>query len=145
MPRRRRRDPKRGRRVLVWLFGCFLLGQGLIGLAFDNLLSDVRFPDLPSIVQRVRALPEQPTVLVVGSSRLGFAVDCEVLPHHLRGSGSPTAVAHSAAVSAGDLPTCAVIFRELLAGGVRPKVVFLEICPDQLCERNPVMPFQIMH
>lgn len=126
----------RCRTILLWMAGCFVAAQVLAGLAFDHLWPQVRFPFLYRQLARLEVLPAPPSVVFLGSSRLGCCVLEEDLNGWLQASAGPNTAALNAGVPLGDFLTAEHTLDLLLQRGTVPRLVILEICPEALHRTN---------
>jgi hypothetical protein len=122
--------PARSRRVLLWgllAFAGLHLGTAV---ALERLLPAVRDPEYAAKADRLRALvrqaPDRPLVLVLGSSRVLMNFDAARAESQL--PGRPTAVFNFGLSGAGPMLQ-QVCLRRLLAEGLRPDLVLVEVLP----------------
>jgi hypothetical protein len=144
MARNRGGKASRGRRILLWTAGLFLLGQAAAGVVADRFLWKERSPMLFQHLARVQALPQPPGVVCLGSSRLGCALDDEAATRTLQqeaGDGAPRV--YNASLPAGDYLASEVTLHELLCRGWKPRSLVLEICPELVNARNEWIKFYI--
>jgi hypothetical protein len=127
----RRSFSRRSALTFVWAVAAFAAGQLALGLAVERWLPEVRDPDYAAKVERLRARraedPDQPLVLVLGSSRVQLG---------LRG-GTINADGRSAQVFNFGLSGAgpyldALCLRRLFAEGIRPDLLVLEVLPPTL-------------
>jgi hypothetical protein len=134
---RARRRP-RGRRVLMWMAAFLVLGQLLSGLVFDYALPQIRFPEHYRQLANAVEQPAPPTVVCLGSSRLGSLVSDEEETAGLRRQvGDHGAWVANLSVPSGDPLTSEQMLRELLERGIRPRVALIEMCPLTVAQHNP--------
>lgn len=127
----------RGKRVLLWTFVLFWVGQLGAGLALDYGWPEVRFPFLFMQADRAAASPRTPTVVCLGSSRFGTNLDeAEMTRALCDACGDRQARAFNAAVPGGDYLVDDKMLQVLLDRGVRPRFALVEICPEVLNHRN---------
>jgi hypothetical protein len=131
-----------GRRSALTL-GCgvaaFLLGQLALGLAVERWLPAARDPEYAARAERLRArraeAPGRPLVLVLGSSRVQLGLRAGALGADP--DGRPTLVFNFGMPGAGAFLQ-AVCLRRLLAEGVRPDLLVLEVLPPMLNQPGPL-------
>lgn len=133
----KRRDPGRGRRVVLWTIGLFWIGQFLVGWVLDVGAPWLRFPHLFQQAERALNQERMPTVVCMGSSRFGTGLNEEEMTRVLQAkTGDPAAQVFNASIPGGDLLVSEVVLKQLLRDGMRPKFVLLEICPEVVNHRN---------
>ncbi|MFO0968242.1 MAG: DUF1574 family protein [Gemmataceae bacterium] len=132
------RDTKRAKWALVWTAAVFVLSQ----LALNAYL-EIRHPDLfdgeymvrLDRLRRVLAeAPERPLLLLIGSSRTVMSFRPEILPPLYDKSG-PVHVFNFSHIGAGPMMNL-VELRRLLADGVQPRWLVLELMPPQMGDRR---------
>jgi hypothetical protein len=97
-------------------------------------LRDPTFGDLQRIVRdRQAETPGRPLVLALGSSRTKMALRAEHLNH--RENASAPLVVNAAQLGGGPMQHLALL-RRLLREGIRPHLVFLEVMPMALSNRD---------
>jgi len=126
--------------------GFFVAVQLIIGLVLDYAWPLLRFP---SAAQVLATLPEDPgavQVLFLGSSRFQVGIAADEIASLLEREGRlarPFGVVN-AAVPGGDLITAEFLLRKLLARGVRPRTLVLEISPETLNHYNEWLGFHVV-
>jgi hypothetical protein len=114
------------RRDLLWFIPAFALIQ--LGLAWtvEHRLPDVRDPEYTAKEQRLRALraarPHDPMVLMLGSSRASMGLRAADL-------SQDGAFVFNAALSGGGPMLELTCLRRLLAAGLRPDMLLVEVVP----------------
>ena len=119
--------PARARRAVVWGLGLFVavnLGTGLVAEHYPRL-RDPLFGDKLARL-RPRAAGDRPLVLVLGSSRTGLAF------HGRRLEEQSEFAAFNFGVPASGPVTHRVYLRRLLASGVKPALLVVEVLPAML-------------
>jgi hypothetical protein len=134
---RRHERQQRSRADLIWYLIGFVVVQAGLAVGLERYWPAVRdpdFDDLEHILQERRAeAPDRPLVLVLGSSRTKMALRAESLNH----SSDPAAPLILNYAVAGSGPMMEqVVLRRVLASGVRPRFVFIEIIPMFLSARD---------
>jgi hypothetical protein len=133
MPRPRLSRPSRSR--LLWLLAAFVLSQGALAVAIDGWLDAVRDPEhatkLARLRERLRAAPDRPLVLVLGSSRTAYGMNAWRLskPHY-----NPEPIVFNFGLMGGGPLLQTVTLRRLLAEGIRPGLVYAELMPAHLLQ-----------
>jgi hypothetical protein len=132
MTARARSDQRRARAALLGAGAIFLAVQFLGGLLLDRYGLAVRFPSAARVLDRIE--PEHPPdVVILGSSRfMGLRTEeATRLLAGLRSDGGPVEVCN-AAVPYGEPIAQEYVLERLLARGVRPRLVIVEVSPDFL-------------
>jgi hypothetical protein len=115
----------------------FVLAQVTGSLTLDYLWPQVRFPVLAKQLNRLKTISPPPTVVCLGSSRLGTSIfDTEMTQVLRQATGDPDALVFNASMPVGDPVVSEHVLRQLLKQGVRPRVVLLEMCPEAVNHRN---------
>lgn len=126
------RSPNKNRpkRVLLMALGLFLMVQLGFGLWLDHVAPLFRFTSLRAILVRLQQCASQPETLVLGSSRLeGAFVEIEAARIGQVGL-------FNAAVPAGDPTAQEAVLNRLIASGIRPRRVWLEVSPEFFARTN---------
>ncbi len=122
---------------LAWFLGGFALCQVVLAVAIDAWLGAVRDPEYAGKLQHLRArlaeAPSRALVVVLGSSRTAYGLDAGSL------SGSATdprpLVFNFGLMGSGPVLEL-VALRRLLADGIRPDWLFVEIVPNMFMDRE---------
>jgi hypothetical protein len=136
-----RRLVKRARTTVAWgLAGLVVLQLGLLGI-LEKWWPELRDPEYGRKLDRLRARwAERPTarplVVLLGSSRVGVGFRPEFLPDNRSGSAGGPLVFNFALCGSGPVMEL-VCLRRLLADGVRPDGVLVEVWQPFLQERYP--------
>lgn len=128
----------RSKKALVWAAFGFLGIQVAIGLVLQNGWPLVRFPSAKTMLANLDGQPHSPTVLMLGSSRSGCAIDGRTINGLLRSGAGDSQDLHvfNAAVPVGDPIASEFLLGLILQRGIRPDHVFLEISPENLNDPN---------
>ncbi|HXT58105.1 MAG TPA: DUF1574 family protein, partial [Pirellulales bacterium] len=106
--------------------------QLALAVAIDQWAPELRDPEFGQKLARLRSLcaefPDRPLVLVLGSSRSDYGV-CPGAIERAWTSQRENIVVFNFAVMGGGPVTELVLFHELLAEGVRPSCVLIEVNP----------------
>lgn len=134
--RKRRGMPaRRGRSAIVWAAATWLGLQLALVAAVDQWLPELRDPEFGrklALLREARAeSTNRPLVLLLGSSRSHFGVSPSAF-EAAAGSGEREPMLFNFGIMGGGPITQLVLFRQLLAEGVRPEGVFVEINPLML-------------
>lgn len=131
-------------RALAWAALFCLLFQLAGGILLDYRWPQVRFATAEYLFSTLRARPQGPDVIALGSSRIGLAFMAgevgEVLRRRLPGENLR---AMNFAVPSGDPRTSAYLLDRLLNEGARPRLVVVEVCPEELNAYNEWLGFDI--
>ncbi len=130
---RRRQQVRQARRVLLWGL-LFFLGLHLVAaVSVERCMPEARDPEFAIKAERLQVLrrqaPDNPLVLMLGSSRTaeGFRAG----DVHARWDGRP-ALVFNFGLSGGGPVLQLLCLRRLLAGGVRPDLLLIEVLPPTL-------------
>ncbi len=130
----------RGRAALCWgLIGFAALQLGL-GLCMDRWQPELRDPEygykLMRLRERLREEPGHPLMLIIGSSRAGLGVNPGVLTAALPPSSDSPTIFNFALTGSG--PFMELMFlRRLLAAGIHPRWLVIEVLPPLLHQDDP--------
>ncbi|HVW38177.1 MAG TPA: hypothetical protein VHB99_12760 [Pirellulales bacterium] len=135
VPKGSRSPARRGRSAIVWTAATWLGLQLALVAAVDQWLPELRDPEFGrklALLREVRAeSASRPLVLLLGSSRSHFGVSPAAF-EAAAGSGERQPVLFNFGIMGGGPITQLVLFRQLLAEGVRPEGVLIEINPLML-------------
>ncbi len=137
-PLPRRRTPARlGRAALLWGIATFALVQLGIALAIETFLPDWRDPvfgvKIRLLTSRtVEAPARPPTVVMVGSSRVEHGLLAHTLEEQLSAAVGQRVVAFNFGLSGAGPVTEQLVVRRMLAAGVRPDLLLIEVLAPAL-------------
>jgi hypothetical protein len=135
MCRPRRRLHRDGRRELLWAAAGFAVLQVALALGLERFWPQVRDPEYRLLAQRLddrRAeAPQRLLLVVLGSSRTALGLRAEILSE----TPSDPLVFNFGVPAAGPMMQ-QVCLRRLLADGVRPAGVVIEVMPALLSQRD---------
>ena len=135
--------PTRGRRVLLWALGLFVLLQQGIGLILDRRVVEMRFTVLRPHLARLQA-GAPPDIVCLGSSRTGSSIIDGELTRVLRAeTGDAKLRAFNSAIPVGDTVAVDFVVGQLLTRGIRPRLVVLELLPEEVNRTNTWVPTHI--
>jgi hypothetical protein len=128
----RRSEPGRGRSALLWGAAAFLLGQFALCLTL-NVSRPLRDPEygrrLLSLRERLAERAESgPLLLCLGSSRVAMGIRPALLPQNQPGARGGPVVFNFGVCRSGPVMEL-LCLRRLLADGIRPSRVFIEVFP----------------
>jgi hypothetical protein len=129
------RFARHGRSAVLWAAVLFLFGQLALNLAIERWRPSVRYPDygfrLASLRKLIRAHPDRPLVLMLGTSRTEAGVRPDMLEELHTPDGREPIVFNFGIP--GFRPLHGLLFlNRLLADGVRPDWLFVELIPAHL-------------
>jgi hypothetical protein len=123
--------------VLLCAGTAFAAIQLAAGIALDYGWPQVRFPVFYQSLARLGDLRRSPNVVLLGSSRTGHLLSETEINHVMRDvTGDPDIECYNACVLGGDVVVAERMFHKLLARGVAPRHVLIEVTPEQVCRRN---------
>jgi hypothetical protein len=112
-------------------------GELAAGILIDYAPLKIRFPQLAKVLDSLRQLEPSRKILFFGSSRFGNDVSAEAVTQVLRESKTADGFSvFNAFIAAGDPVVMEFETDQLLAAGIRPSMVVVEILPEVLSQRN---------
>jgi hypothetical protein len=112
-------------------------GELAAGILIDYAPLKIRFPQLAKVLDSLRQLEPSRKILFFGSSRFGNDVSAEAVTQVLRESKTADGFSvFNAYIAAGDPVVMEFETDKLLAAGIRPSMVVIEILPEVLSRRN---------
>jgi hypothetical protein len=131
----------RARRALLWGLACFLAAQLGYLVLLERCRPDLRDPEygckLALLRAQMAAHPGRPLVLALGSSRTNMGFQPAFLPHLRTPDGAEPLVFNYAMVGSSTVHELTLL-RRLLAEGIRPHVVVIEVLPLGLNNADPI-------
>ncbi len=132
-PKENGRMAGRSRAALLWGGGLFLAGLLALSLALEDRTLGLADPEYSGKLASLRARladspPDAPLVLLLGSSRVGAGLCPRALPPQYATAG-PAPVVFNFALCRSNPVMEWLCLRRLLADGVRPRHVLVEITP----------------
>lgn len=128
---------ERARRSLLLSASLIVAVQFGMGLMLDGPWRHWRFPKVAEGLRLVRALDQPPTIVGLGSSRLGAAFrDVEMTEQLRQTTAMPNACVVNLGMEAGDFLVSEFVLDRLLADGVKPQTLVLEVAPEFLARDN---------
>ncbi len=115
----------------------FLVLQLTLGIAGEcsHTLKDPGYADKERNLGRlVRANPNAPLVLMLGTSRTGYGFHADRIERQLTADLDRPAVAFNFGIPASGPVTHLLYLRRLLANGYRPSLLFIEVLPPGLAD-----------
>jgi hypothetical protein len=134
-PASRRKAP----RAVAWgvaIFAAVQLGLGLASELYPRLRDPLYGDKLVKLKRRLPAAPADrpPTVVMLGSSRTGLGFHGRRAEHHLAAELGRPAVAFNYGIPAAGPLTHLVYLNRLLADGVAPDLLIVEVMPSMLAD-----------
>ena len=134
-----RPQPRRARLALAWALAACAVLQIAPSIVMDRWLPEMRDPEYGAKLLRLRALqrerPDEPLVLLVGSSRSAMGLRPDAFPECRTADGRTALVFNFGMTGYGPLQELALLHR-LLRDGVRPAQVLIEVHPLLLHQEN---------
>jgi hypothetical protein len=127
---------RRRRTQLLWFLVGFVAVQGGLALGVDHYWPDVRDPEYAvseDLLRERRAeAPDRPLVVVLGSSRTQMGLAAGRLSSTPDETGAPTPLVFNFGVQGSGVMLQTICLRRLLADGLRPDLLVVEIVPVDL-------------
>jgi hypothetical protein len=142
---RSRAAARKPRAALAWGLAAFIALQAALVLTTEIWLPFLRDPDygfkMAQLEHRLRAVRGRPlTVIMLGSSRTVFGLKAKPLEERLaRDAGCPCVAFNFGLTGAGPVLELVGLNR-LLAAGVHPDVLLVEVLPSLLGDQSPSPP-----
>jgi hypothetical protein len=134
---RRQAVRRQMRAEVLWVLAGFAAVQLALGLCVDRLWPGVRDPEFDHLLGRLRARSAEaagrPLVVALGSSRTQMGLRAGRLSG---GEGPDAPLVFNLGVPAGGPMMQQVALRRLLAAGVRPDLLLIEVLPLSLARRG---------
>ena len=138
-PRSRRRAAARARTVVLSALAFFLLLQGFLNVLLDFFNPALRDPEFGSKLSRLQkmaaAAPGRPVLLMLGSSRAMMCFDPDAAAKG-DGPAGPQPVMFNAGATGGGPVMEQLFLRRVLAAGIRPTWVLVEVFPGILAREE---------
>jgi hypothetical protein len=123
--------------TLVLMGALIFAGEIAAGFLIDHAPLKIRFPQLAKVLDSVRQLESPKKILFFGSSRFGNAVSAETVTQVLHEENVADGITvFNAHIPASDPVVMEFETDQLLAAGIRPSMVVVEILPEVLSRRN---------
>ena len=138
----RRRAARRARAALLWLGLTILLSHVALSVGMERVFPQLRDPEYGRKLLRLREQiarnPGRPVVVALGSSRTGMGLRPDVIendPEAVGPDGRKPVVFNFALLGSGPVMEL-LCLRRLLADGVRPDALVVEVWPPFLYEEG---------
>jgi hypothetical protein len=129
----------RSRSALAWGFTLFAMGQAFLVVILAYFHPELRDPESGLRDRYLRKClaesPARPLVLVLGSSRAAMGLKPSALPPLSLGTEAPPIVFNYSVLGAGPLSELSNL-RRLLARGIRPRCILIEVWPPFLAQEG---------
>ncbi|HVC97651.1 MAG TPA: DUF1574 family protein [Pirellulales bacterium] len=139
----RRSSPTRSRTALAWGLGAFVSLQVGLAVGIELALPQLRDPlygdKLHQLRRRTAAAKESEVLVVLGSSRTAHALDAATAELQLKTRVARPSLVYNFGVPGAGPVTNLVNLKRLLAGGVRPDLVVIEVLPPLLAVQAPAV------
>jgi hypothetical protein len=113
----------------------FVVGQAALVLWIDRIRPDWKDPPfgekLRQLQLRLKEAPSTEVILLLGSSRIAFGFDGQLVEEELARDAGRHVVAYNFGRTGGGPITASVYLRRLLASGIRPSLLVIEVLPAQ--------------
>src|SRR5579864_5169313 len=127
----------KGKRAVLWTLAGVALSQLVLSIYLDRRRLETRDPlyghRLHSLQARLAESPDAPLFLILGSSRVKYSVCPSAMQIHTA-SGVPTPIVYNFAMNGMGTIRELMYLRRLLADGIRPKWLLIEIWPPLWAE-----------
>jgi len=131
-----RPNPKRGRTTLVLMGALIFAAEVAAGFLIDRAPLKIRFPQLAQVLESLQQPDPSRKILFFGSSRFGNAVSAEAVTEVLHEANVADGITvFNAQIDSGDPVAMEFETDKLLAAGIRPSMVVIEILPEMLSRR----------
>jgi hypothetical protein len=131
------------KRDILWCLAAYVAAQLVLDVAVDRRhpeLYDLEYGvRIRMLKERVAENPGRPLMLVVGSSRIGEGFEPEVLPVLRSPTGETALPFNFSHLAAGPIMNL-VNVRRVLAAGIHPRWIVLEMAPTCLSHESASMP-----
>ncbi|HEY7427940.1 MAG TPA: hypothetical protein VH682_27150 [Gemmataceae bacterium] len=122
----------KGKRIVLWTLVCFAVSQLALSIYLEKRRPEVRDPlyglRLSSLRAKWAESPSSPLFLILGSSRVKYSVWPTAMKIHGREGGPPPVVYNFGVNGLGPIREL-MYLRRLLADGVRPDWLLVEVWP----------------
>jgi hypothetical protein len=126
--------------MLLWGIASFVVGQAALAVTIEFQRPELRDPEygykLLRLRQRLAEEPDAPLVLMLGSSRVSVGFCPEALPP-LQSGDDPAPVVFNFGLTAAGPVMELLCLKRLLADGIRPTGVIIEVMPPLLNQEQP--------
>lgn len=127
----------KGKRIVVWTLASFLLSQLVFSIYLDRRCLERRDPlygyRLQSLRERLAAAPNAPLFLILGSSRVKYSIWPEAMKIRTADPSAQPLVYNFGLNGMGTIREL-MYLRRLLADGIRPDRILLEVWPPLWAE-----------
>jgi hypothetical protein len=135
---------RRGLRVLLWALSIFAFGQLGGGLLLDYCWPELRFPEVGRVLGNLRVQEHMPEVVCMGSSRSEGGFRSYIIDHLLGQFTRQAPRTFNAALNGGDAVVANWLLDRMLREGRHPELLVLEVSPEFLSRRTPLLSQQVL-
>jgi hypothetical protein len=137
MPRLFLTRASQGKRIIFWTLFCAVISQPALSLYLDKRRLEVRDPlyghRLNHLRRRLAESPHSPLFLILGSSRVKYSIRPAAMKiHYVENASQP--IVYNFGINGMGTIRALMHFRRLLADGIRPKWLLVEIWPPLWAE-----------
>jgi hypothetical protein len=127
----------KGKRIVLWTLAGIALSQLALSIYLDRRRLETRDPlyghRLHSLQARLAESPNAPLFLILGSSRVKYSVCPSAMTIHSAG-GTPAPIVYNFAMNGMGTIRELMYFHRLMADGIRPKWLLIEVWPPLWAE-----------
>ncbi len=127
----------KGKRIVLWTLAGFALSQLALSIYLDQRRLETRDPRyghrLHSLQARLAESPNSPLFLILGSSRVKYSVCPSAMSIHAA-DGTPAPIVYNFAMNGMGTIRELMYFHRLMADGIRPKWLLIEVWPPLWAE-----------
>ncbi|HTU20102.1 MAG TPA: hypothetical protein VMG10_18705 [Gemmataceae bacterium] len=127
----------KGRRIVLWTLVCLAISQLVLSIYLDKRRLEMRDPlysyRLNRLRERLAELPNPPLFLILGSSRVKYSIWPSAMKLHAT-EKTPQPIVYNFGMNGMGTIRELMYFRRLLADGVRPNWILLEVWPPLWAE-----------
>jgi hypothetical protein len=136
MPRFFLTSAGKGKRIVLWTVASFVLSQLVISIYLDKRRLETRDPlygcRLNNLRARLAEAPNAPLFLILGSSRVKYSIRPNAMKIHIYGTSQP--IVYNFGLNGMGAIRELMYFQRLMADGIRPKWLLLEVWPPLWAE-----------
>jgi hypothetical protein len=127
----------KGKRIVLWTLACFAVSQLVLSVYLEKQRFEMRDPlygyRLNRLRERLAESPKAPLFLLLGSSRVKYSIWPDAMKIH-SGENMPQPIIYNFGMNGMGTIRELMYFRRLLADGIRPSWILLEVWPPLWAE-----------